>query len=111
MAAGQRPRRLERNLTPRLWCRGRLGTRGGLTGRKRRMGVGTGTVRSARPLLWHSHPRGINVALRWTLEDLVEARCHPLRIIAVVITVPAITFTGGFFFRLPPLPGFGSTRL
>jgi len=70
-----------------------------------------GAVRSARPLLWRSHPRGIDVASRRTLEDPVKARRHPLGIIAVVITVPAITFTGGFFFRLPPLPGFGSTCL
>jgi len=88
-----------------------LGTRGDLTGRERRRDVGTGTVRSARPLLWRSHPRGIDVASRRNLEDPVEARCHPLGIVAVVITVPAITFTGGFFFRLPPVLGFGSMRL
>jgi len=33
-----------------------------------------------------------------------------LRIVAVIITIPAIIFTRGFFFRLPSLLGFGSTR-
>jgi len=97
-------------LATRLWHRGRLGARGGLTGRGRRRGVSTGAVRSAWPLLWRSHPWDVNVASRRTLEDPVEARRHILRIVAIVITVPAIIFTRGFFFRLPPLPGFGSTR-
>ena len=84
--------------------------RGGPTWRGRERGVRAGAVRSAWPLLWRSRPQGVDVASRQTLEDPVEARRHILRIIAVVITVPAIIFTRGFFFRLPPLPGFGSTR-
>ena len=58
-------------------------------------------MRSAWPLLWRSHPRDVDVASRRTLEDPVEARRHILRIVIVIITVPAIIFTRGFFFRLP----------
>jgi len=85
--------------------------RGSPTSHGRRGGVSTGAVRSAWPLLWCSHPRGVDVAKRRTLKDPVEARRHPLGIVAVVIVVPAIILTGGFFFRLPQLPGFSSTRL
>ena len=63
-------------------------------------------------LLWHTCPRDISVGSRRTLEDPVKLGCHPLGIItAVVVTVAAVVLTGGFFFRLPPLPGLGSTRL
>ena len=75
--------------------------RGGPTCRGRMRGVSPGAVRSACPLLWRSHPRGVDVASRRTLEDPVEARRHPLGIVAVVIAIPTIIFTGGFFFRLP----------
>jgi len=67
-------------------------------------------VRSTWLLLWRSHPWDVDVASRQTLEDPVKARRHILKIVDVVITIPAIIFTRGFFFRLPPLPGFGSTR-
>ena len=90
---------------------GRLGAWGGLTGRGCRRGVNAGVVRSARPLLWRSRPWGVDVASRQTLEDPVKARRHSLRIVAVVISVPTVILTRGFFFRLPPLPGFSSTRL
>jgi len=70
-----------------------------------------GPVRSAWPLLWHSRPRGVDVASRRTLEDPVEARRHQLGVVAVVITVSTVVLTGGFFLRLPPLPRLGSTCL
>jgi len=105
------PRRLGFSLATRLWCRGRLGAQGGLTGHGRIRGVSTRAVRSARPLLWRSHPRGVGVASRRTLEDPVKARRHPLRIVVIIIVVPTIILARGFFFRLPPLPGFSSTRL
>ena len=78
---------------------------------RRERGVSAGAVRSAWPLFWCSHPGGIDVASRQTLEDPVEARRHPLGVVAIVIAVSTVILTGGFFFRLPPLPGFGSTRL
>jgi hypothetical protein len=111
VTAGQRPRRLGLSLATRLWRRGMLGARGGLTGRGRRRGVSTGAVRSAWSLLWRSHPRGVDVASRRTLEDPVEARRHPLGVVAIVVAIPTIILTRGFFFRLPPLPRFSSTRL
>ena len=107
-ATGQRPRRLGLGPATRLWRRGRLGAQDGLTWRRRGRGVGAGAVRSAWPLLWRSHPRGVDVASRRTLEDPVKARRHPLEVVAVVI---AVVLTGGFFLRLPPLPGLSSTRL
>jgi hypothetical protein len=70
-----------------------------------------GAVRSARPLLWRSHPRGIDVASRRTLEDPVKARRHPLGVVVVLITISTIIVAGGFFLRLPPLPRFCSTCL
>ena len=76
-----------------------------------REGCQRGAVRSAWPLLWRSRSRGVDVASRRTLDDPVEARRHPLGIVVVVIVVSAVVLTGGFFFRLPPLPGLGSTRL
>jgi len=82
-----------------------------LTWRRRGRGVSAGAVRSAWPLLWCSRPGGVDVASRRTLEDSVKARRHPLGVVAVVITVSTVILTGGFFFRLPPLPGFSSTRL
>jgi len=60
-------------------------------------------MRSAWPLLWRSRPRGVDVASRRTLEDPVEARRHPLGVVAVVIAVSAVVLTRGFFLRLPPL--------
>jgi len=88
-----------------------LGARGDPARRGRGRGVGAGTVRSAWPFFWRSHPQGVDVASRRTLEDPVETRCHPLGVVVVVIAVSVIILTGGFFFRLPPLPGLGSTRL
>ena len=68
--------------------------------------------RSAWTLLWRTHPWDISVGSRRTLEDPVKPGRHPLRIVAaVVVAVAAVVLTGGFFFRLPPLPGLGSTRL
>ena len=96
-ATGQWPHRLGLSPATRLWCSGR--------------GVSAGAVRSAWSLLWRSRPQGIDVASRWTLEDPVETRRHPLGVIAIVITVSTVILTGGFFLRLPPLPGLGSTRL
>ena len=58
-------------------------------------------LRSAWPLLWRSCPRGIDVASRRTVEDPVEARRHPLGVVAVIIAVSTVILTGGFFFRLP----------
>ena len=110
-AAGQRPRRLGLTLATRLWRRRSSGARGGLTGRGCRMGVSTGAVKSTWPLLRRSRPRGVNVAPRWTLEDPIEARLHPLGVVAIVAAIPTVILTRGFFFRLPPLPGFSSTRI
>ena len=110
-ATGQRPRRLGLSPVTRLWCRGRLGARDGPTLRRHGRGISTGAVGPPWPLFWCPRPRGVGVALRWTLEDPVEARHHPLGVIAIVVAVAAIIFVGGFFFRLPPLPGLCSTRL
>ena len=110
-ATGQRPRRLGLNPATRLWCRERLGVRGGLTWRRHRGGVSTGAVGSAWHLLWRYRPRGVDVASRRTLEDPIETRRHPLGVVAVVVTVTTIVLVGGLFFRLPPLPGLRSTHL
>ena len=85
--------------------------RGGPTWRRRRRSVSAGVVRSAWPLLWRPRPWDVDIASRRTLEDPIETRRHPLGVIAVVIAVSAIVFAGGFFLRLPPLPGLSSTRL
>jgi len=85
--------------------------RGDPTWRRRGRGVGAGAVRSAWPLPWCSRPRGVDIASRRTLEDPVETRRHPLRVVAVVIVVSAVVLTGGFFLRLPPLSGLSSTCL
>ena len=111
VATGQGPRRLGLNPATRLWCRGRLGVRGGLTWRRRRGGVNAGAVRSAWPLLWRSSLRGIDVASRRTLEDPIETRRHPLGVVAVVVAVTTVVLIGRLFLRLPPLPGLRSTRL
>jgi len=68
-------------------------------------------VRSAWPFFWRSCPRGVDVTSRRTLEDPVEVRRHPLGLVTIVIAVSAVILTRGYFFRLPPLPGLGSTRL
>jgi hypothetical protein len=75
------------------------------------MGVSTRAERPAWPLLRRSRPRGVDVAPRRVLEDPIEARRHPLGVIAVFIIISTIIIARGFFFRLPPLPGFGSTRI
>jgi len=85
--------------------------RGGLTWRRRMRSVSAGAVRSAWPLLWRPRPWDVDIASRRTLEDPVETRHHPLGVVAVVIAVSAIVFAGGFFLRLPHLPGPSSTRL
>jgi len=82
-----------------------------LTWRRRERGVSAGAVRSAWPLLWCSHPGGVDVASRRILEDPVGVRRHPLGVVTVIIAASTIILTRGFFFRLPPLPGLGSTRL
>ena len=111
MATGQRPRCLGLSQVTRFWCMGRLGARGDTTRRGRRWVVSAGAVRSTWPFLWRSRLRSVDVASRRTLEDPVEARRHPLGVVAAVIAVSAVILIGGFFFRLPPLPGLGSTRL
>jgi len=72
-------------------------------------GVGPRAVRTARTIPWSHRPGGVDIASRRALEDSVKARRHPLGIIAIIVVV--IIIVGGFFFRLPPLLGFGSTRL
>ena len=67
--------------------------------------------RPAWPLLWCSHPWGVDVASRRALEDPVEARRHPLGVVAVVVTIATLILIWGFFLRLPPLRGFRSARL
>ena len=83
----------------------------GSTRCRRRRSVSTGTVRSAWPLLWCPRPWDVDIASRRALEDPIETRRHRLRVVAVVIAVSAIVVGGGFFLRLPPLPGLSSTRL
>jgi len=85
--------------------------RDGSTWRRRGRSVSAGAVRSTRPLLRRSRPWGVDVASRRTLEDPVEARRHPLGVVAIVIAVSAVVLAGGFILRLAPLPGLGSTRL
>ena len=85
--------------------------RDGPTWRRRGRGVSAGAVRSAWLLLWRSRPQGVDVASRRTLEDPVKARRHPLGVVVVVIAVSAVVLARGFLFGLPPLSGFGSTRL
>ena len=72
--------------------------RDGPTWHRRGRGVSAGAVRSAWPLPWRTHPRGVDIASRRTLEDPVEMRRHPL---GVVITISPVVLTGGFFLRLP----------
>ena len=110
MTTGQRPRRLGLSLPTRLRCRG-AGGAGRRDWSRAQEGCRRGAVRSTWPLLWRSHPWGVDVASRRTFEDLVKMRRHPLGIVAVVVTVPSIILTRGFFFRLAPLPRFSSTRL
>jgi len=68
-------------------------------------------MRSARAFFRCSSLRGVDIASRRTLEDPVKTRCHPLGVVAITIVVSTVILTGGFFFRLPPLPRLGSTRL
>ena len=110
-AAGQQPCRLGLSPVARLWRRGRLGAWDGPTLHRRGRGISTGAVRPAWPLFWCSRPRGVGVASRRTLEDPVEARRHPLGVVVIVVAIAAIILIGGFFFRLPHLPGLCSTRL
>ena len=120
-ATCQQPRRLGLSPVARLWRGGRLGAWDDPTLRRHGRGVNVGAARGrllllpfkrpAWPLLWCSHPWGVDVASRRALEDPVEARRHPLRVVAVVAAIAAIILVGGFFFRLPPLPGLCSTRL
>ena len=82
--------------------------RDGSTRRRRRRSVSTGAVSSAWPLLRRPRPWDIDIASRRTLEDPIGTIRHPL---AVVIAVSAIIVAGGFFLRLPHLPGLSSSRL
>ena len=107
VTTGQRPRRLGPSMATHLGRRGRA--RGNLTSRGHRTGVGTGAVRSAWPLLGCFRPWDVDVASRRALEDPVEVRRHPLRVVVVLIST--IIIAGGFFLRLPSLPGFCSTCL
>ena len=96
-AMGQRPRRPGLGKVTLLWCRGRLGVRDGPALSRCGRDIGTGATgrrlplpplkRSAWTLLWRTHPRGIGVASRRTLEDPVEARRLPLGVAAVVVAV------------------------
>ena len=110
-ATGQRPRRLGLSLAACFWRGGRLGAWDDPTLRRRGRGFSAGAVRPAWPLFWCSRPWGVDIASRRTLEDPVEARRHPLGVVAVVVAVTAVVLTGGFFFKLPPLPGLSSTCL
>ena len=80
-----------------------------MTRLERGKSVGPGTTRSARTLLWRLRPGGVDVTSRRALENPIEARRHPLGVVAVFVVI--VIIVGGFFLRLPPLPGFGSTRL
>jgi hypothetical protein len=42
--------------------------------------------------------------LRWALKDFVEASRHPLRVVAIVITLVAVVFIRRFLLGLPLLP-------
>ena len=53
--------------------------------------------------LWGSRPWGVNVALRWTLENPIKTGRHPLGVIAVVVTIAAVVLIGGLFLRLLPM--------
>ena len=120
-ATGQRSRCLGLSSIARLWRRGRLGARDGPTPPKRGRGISMGAARRrlpllplkrpARPLLWRSRPRSVGISTRQTLEDPVEPRRHPLRVVAAVVAVAAIVLIRGLFLRLPHLPGFRSARL
>ena len=63
-ATGQRPRRLGLIPATRLWCRGKLVGRDGLTWCRRGRGVSAGAVRPAWPLLLCSRSGGVGVASR-----------------------------------------------
>ena len=54
-----------------------------------------------RHLILDSRPRDVDAGLRQALEDPVETGRHPLRVVAVVVTINAIILIGGFFLRLP----------
>ena len=90
--ASQRPRRLGPSMATRLRRGGRA--RADLTSHGHRGGVGTGAVRSAWSLFRCFHPWGVDVASRRTLEDPVEARRHPLGVVAVLITSPPSSSLG-----------------
>jgi len=83
--------------------------RGDLTSRGRGRGVGARAVGSAWSLRRSLRPGSIDITSRWTLEDPVKTRRHPLGIVAVLVVI--IVFAGGFFLRLPPLPGLSSMRI
>jgi len=83
--------------------------RGDLTYRGRGRGVGARAVGSAWSLLRSLRPGSVDITSRWTLKDPVKTRRQPLGIVAILVVV--IIFAGGFFLRLPPLPGFSSTRI
>ena len=84
VATGQQPRRLGLSPATRLWCRGRSVGRDVPTWRGRGRGVSPRAVISAWPLLLCPRPGGVDAASRRTLEDPVEARRHPLRVVTVV---------------------------
>ena len=109
--AGQRPRCQGLSPATLLGHGGRLMVRDGPTWRRRGRGDGAGAMRSAWALFRRSRPWDVDIASRQTLEDPIETRRHPLGVVAVVITVSAIVFAGGFFLRLPPLPGLSSMCL
>jgi hypothetical protein len=81
-----------------------------LTNLGRGRGIGARTEGSAWALRRSFHPRSVGLALRWTPEDPVKARRHPLGVLTILIVV-IIFLAGGLFFRLSPLPGFGPARL
>ena len=105
--AGQRPRRLGPSRTALLGRQGRA--RCVLARLERGRSVGPGTTRPARTLIRHLRLGGIDVISRGALEEPIETRRHPLGVVATLVVV--VVIVGRFFLRLPPLPGFGSTRL
>jgi hypothetical protein len=106
--AGQWPRRLGPGMTALPERRGRA--RHDLTDLGRGRGIGARTVGSAWAPRRSFRPRSVDVALRWTPEDPVKTRRHPLGVLTVLVIV-VIFLAGGLFLRLSPLPGLGPARL
>ena len=61
-------------------------------------GVGPGATRSARTLLWRLRPGGVDVTSRRALENPIEARRHPLGVVAVLVVIVIIGFALIFIY-------------